>query len=125
MKILITILFFVWSSQAATNVLQQGILTERTRLVWDSNPETDLAGYRVYTFATNASWITPTVATQVFILRDLLKTNVGTNLIGTNIFTFHVTAFNVAGLESGPSDSLVVPLVMAAPLPPRGFQITP
>jgi 4-diphosphocytidyl-2C-methyl-D-erythritol kinase len=122
LKNLIAILLLAWSAQATTtNVLQSVKLTTKTRLVWDANPETDIAGYRVFMFSGSGSSITPTVTTQVYILRDLLKTN----LVGTNIFTFYVTAFNTAGLESEPSDALEVPLSMAEPQAPSGFFIEP
>lgn len=70
------------------------------RLAWDPNPENDLAGYRLH----RGNHPGTRVAT-----RDVgnVTTSDWSGLLegSTNYFT--VTAYNTAGLESGPSNELM------------------
>lgn len=72
---------------------------DRVTVAWDPNPETDIAGYRVYygragTTVTNV--VTPGTATQQQVV----------SLLPATQYWFYVTAFNTAGLESDPSQVL-------------------
>lgn len=110
----------------ATNTVETVTLTPTVRIVWDANVETNLAGYFVYTSIGSNTWTYQTTNTQAFIQADLLTTNV----VQTNAYTFYVTAFNTDGIESDPSDSLILTFVEPVdpelkPKPPSGFRLTP
>lgn len=94
-------------SSRATNVVEIVTLTPKVRVVWDRNVETNLAGYIVYTTIGNTNWSYETTNNEAYILRDLLTTNA----VQTNAYTFYVTAFNTDGIESDPSDSLILTFV--------------
>ncbi len=78
-------------------------------LEWDPNPESDIAGYRVY-YGTNSGLYIKTL--------DVGNTTTASisNLSSTNIHYFVVTAYNIAGLESLPSDEVSVFLSNQAPV---------
>jgi hypothetical protein len=65
-------------------------------LIWDPNPEADLAGYYVY-FGTN-SMDRIQVGKQTTITLS--------NLVAGSRYTIYATAYNSAGLESEPSESV-------------------
>jgi len=72
---------------------------DRVTVAWDPNPETDIAGYRVYygrvgTTVTNV--VSPGTTTQQQVI----------SLSPATQYWFYVTAFNTAGLESDPSEVL-------------------
>ncbi len=72
---------------------------DRVTVAWDPNPETDIAGYNVYYGVTGSgvtNKVTPGTATQQQIISLQPQTQ----------YWFYVTAFNIAGLESDPSQVL-------------------
>jgi hypothetical protein len=72
--------------------------TQAITLQWDPNRETDLAGYKVYYGETSSS----------FVMANAGKTNSYTlnSLTPGKTYNFYVTAYNTAGLESNPSQSI-------------------
>ena len=85
------------------------------KLQWDANTETDLAGYRLYQKADSA--VPPFVKVQD-IPKGTQTANV-TGLDSAHSYSFAVTAYNTAGLESAYSNIVTIP---AAPLAPGGFK---
>jgi len=67
-------------------------------LIWDPNPETDLAGYRVYVGTASRTY-GPPITTGIQPSYVLTSLPPGT-------YYFAVTAFNNAGLESGFSNEV-------------------
>jgi hypothetical protein len=68
-------------------------------LAWDANPETDLAGYRVYYGLTSG---TPTKTLDV----GKATTAILQGLTATTTYYAVITAYNTAGVESFPSDEI-------------------
>lgn len=69
-------------------------------LVWDPNPETDIAGYRLY-YGLDSG-----VYGQSFEVGNLTTATVA-NLTGGSRYYFAVTAYNWDQVESEPSDEVV------------------
>lgn len=89
-----TLVAFVWFSAMTVQAAP-----DRVTVAWDPNPETDIAGYRVYygrvgTTATNM--VSPGTLTQQQVI----------SLLPATQYWFYVTALNTAGLESDPSQVL-------------------
>jgi hypothetical protein len=84
-KSLLVVLALVTSTQAAT-------------LLWDSNPEPDIAGYQVH--------ISNNGVTNVVTLGKVTSHNL-TNLVAGRSYVFRVSAFNTANLSSELSDEFV------------------
>lgn len=116
------LLALAWSLSAqGTNIVQTVTLTPRVRVVWDKNIETNIAGYNVYTVVGNTNWSYTTTNNEAFIMRDLLATNV----VQTNAYTLFVTAFNTDGIESDPSDALILTFVWPIVAPPVNLGLRP
>lgn len=85
-------------------------------LQWDANTESDLAGYRVYqgnggdlgTFTRVQEIAAPTTSATI-------------KGLGSTSYSFAVTAYTTAGLESSYSNIVVIP---AAPISPAGLRWT-
>ena len=84
-------------------------------LTWDANTESDLAGYRVYQKADSA---TPPFTRVQEIPKGTQAASV-TGLDPTHSYSFAVTAYNTAGMESDYSNVVTIP---AAPLTPAGLK---
>ena len=84
-------------------------------LNWDPNTEADLAGYRLYQKADSA---TPPFVKVQEISKGTTTASV-TGLDPTHSYSFAVTAYNTAGLESAYSNVVTVP---AAPIAPGGLK---
>ena len=84
-------------------------------LTWDPNTETDLAGYRVYQKQDSA--VSP--FTRVQEIPKGTETTTVLNLDSTHSYSFAVTAYNTAGLESAYSNIVTIP---AAPIAPNGLK---
>ena len=85
------------------------------KLQWDANTESDLAGYRLYQKADSA--VPPFVKVQ-----DIPKGTQSATVTGldsTHSYSFAVTAYNTAGLESAYSNIVTVP---AAPFAPNSLK---
>ena len=80
-------------------------------LQWDANTETDLAGYRLYQQADSA--VPPFVKVQD--LPKSAQTASVTGLDPTHSYSFAVTAYNTAGLESAYSNIVTVPAAPKVP----------
>lgn len=80
-------------------VLVLQLSASSVRLQWDPNPETDIAGYRVHRGIISGTRIETRDVGNITIY-DFTGLVPGV----TNYFT--VTAYNTAGLESGPSNEL-------------------
>lgn len=74
------------------------------RLIWDRNPESDIAGYRVY-WGTTPRGPTPPAYSSTFSVGVDPGATVTGLVIGTEYF-FAVTAFNIYGLESDYSNEI-------------------
>lgn len=87
-------------------------------LAWDRNPETDIAGYKVYTSPvtggpyTLVGTVTGAPASPQFTVSGAPA--------GNNCYV--VTAFNTSSLESGYSNE-VCTLIIYPPQPPKGLHI--
>lgn len=86
-------------------------------LTWDPNTESDLAGYRLYQKADSA---TPPFVKVQEIPKGTTTASV-TGLDPTHSYSFAVTAYNTAGLESAYSNIVTIP---AAPAIPGGLKWT-
>ena len=84
-------------------------------LTWDANTETDLAGYRLYQKQDSA--FPPFVKVQN--IPKGTQTATILNLDSAHSYSFAVTAYNTAGLESAYSNIVTVP---AAPIAPNGLK---
>ena len=84
-------------------------------LTWDPNTEADLAGYRLYQKQDSA--VPP--FTWVQEIPKGTETTTVLNLDGTHSYSFAVTAYNTAGMESAYSNVVTIP---AAPLAPAGLK---
>ena len=69
-------------------------------LAWDANQEPDLAGYRLYyaTYGAQSAYVEVPVSSQPKVTLD--------SLTAASTYTFYVTAYNTAGLESDPSETI-------------------
>lgn len=86
-------------------------------LQWDANTETDLAGYRLYQKQDSA--VPP--FTKVQDIPKSAQTASVTGLDPTHSYSFAVTAYNTAGMESAYSNVVTIP---AAPAIPGGLKWT-
>ncbi len=73
-----------------------GAMSASVKLAWDPNPETDLGGYYIY-FGTNT-------LDRMDVGQDTSVTL--SNLVAGSRYTIYATAYNSAGLESEPSESV-------------------
>lgn len=76
--------------------------TESVTLVWDQNPEPDIAGYRVYYGSSSNTY------TNQIDVGNAITTTVANLETGSTYF-FAVTAYNLAGAESLPSHEIMFP----------------
>ena len=90
-------------------------LAADVKLQWDPNTETDLAGYRLYQKTDSA--VPPFVKVQE-IPKGTTTSSV-TGLDSAHSYSFAVTAYNTAGLESAYSNIVTIP---AAPMAPGGLK---
>ena len=93
-KIIVTF-FFLLVSAIATHA------TQTVKLAWNANPETNIAGYRVYIGTSSG------VHDQVVDAGDNTIVQVSPLQEVTTYF-FVVTAYNMEGFESMPSDEIAV-----------------
>lgn len=84
-------------------------------LQWDANTEKDLAGYRLYQKQDSA---TPPFAKVQEVPKGATTARV-TGLDSSHSYSFAVTAYNSAGLESAYSNIVTIP---AAPIAPAGLK---
>jgi hypothetical protein len=91
------VLDFIGGAVFIAFLLQAGEIRAVT-LAWNPNPESDLAGYRLFWGETNSA------AT----MRDVGKTTQTqvTNLVAGRNYYFYLTAYNTSGLESNPSSTV-------------------
>ena len=85
------------------------------KLQWDANTESDLAGYRLYQ---KADSVVPPF-TKVQDLPKGTTTADVTGLDSAHSYSFAVTAYNTAGLESAYSNIVTIP---AAPMAPGSLK---
>jgi penicillin-binding protein 1B len=77
----------------------QGLSAAKNKLTWKAHSEKDVVGYRIYR-APNG--------TQDFIKVGSVKANVTSLGISAGNFTYRVTAVDIAGQESAPSNTVMV-----------------
>lgn len=94
-------------------------------LAWDANQEADLAGYKLYyaEYGDAPSVVNVRVSSQPSVTLDSLSPNTA--------YTFYVTAYNTAGLESDPSETITwetpstgAPRVTTVARTAGGFSVT-
>lgn len=85
-------------------------------LAWDPNSESDLAGYRIY-YTINDGVAAPAV---IDVGNKTICTI--TNMLPGTTYIFYATAYNKAGLESAPSESLTW-TAPAIPISPKGLKV--
>ena len=90
-------------------------LAADVKLQWDANTESDLAGYRLYQ---KADSVVPPF-TKVQDLPKGTTTADVTGLDSAHSYSFAVTAYNTAGLESAYSNIVTIP---AAPMAPGSLK---
>ncbi|HEV8543364.1 MAG TPA: fibronectin type III domain-containing protein, partial [Verrucomicrobiae bacterium] len=66
-------------------------------VAWDPNTEPDIAGYNIY-YGTNAFFQSASAGLNTSLTIS--------NLVAGSTYTIYATAFNLASLESDPSDSI-------------------
>jgi hypothetical protein len=90
------------------------------RIAWDPNPEGNIAGYRIY-FGQSGG-----VQTNIVYVGDNTVGSI-TNLAFATSYFFYVTAYNVFGLESDPSEILTyeTPGPLSLSLEPHLIVLTP
>jgi hypothetical protein len=84
-----------------------------TKLSWDANTETDLAGYKVYWGNSSRAYGTPVTLGKV-------TTYEVSGLVTPGVYFFAVTAINTGGQESGFSNEVVLQPGPAGPQGPIG-----
>lgn len=106
------------TARPATNlpVLSLGTITMGNAVIWETPMFS--AGYRIYLSNTNQS--------PVFQRVDDVSSNIWPGTITTNINGWkflYVTAYNAAGLESDPSEIVLLEFRAGVPLPPTNLQL--
>ena len=96
-------------------IIAGSALAADVKLQWDPNTETDLAGYRLYQKTDSAE---PPFTKIQDIPKGTQTANV-TGLNSSHSYSFAVTAYNTAGLESAYSNIVTIP---AAPLAPGNLK---
>lgn len=102
---------------AQTNI---GTITVTNGLTWDNNTETNLAGYHIYVGSSTETNLTK------FVKVATVKTNVwrGDETKALNgPRRLYATAFNTEGLESAPSEVILLTFRAGVPVPPKNFQL--
>jgi len=104
-RLLFSLAFLLAASLSATRASQS------VSLAWDPNPESDIAGYRLY-YGTSSG--------QYSSVIDVGDVTTGTisNLSGGGTYFIAVTAYDTAGLESPVSNEVVFNAPADAPPPP-------
>lgn len=105
---IVILVFSVGMAQAASNITFE----------WDANSESDLAGYRLYQSQTSGNYISVPVmtipaGTETAVLSD----------IPDGTYFWVLTAYDVAGNESGYSNEVTASLDSVPPVPPEGLLI--
>jgi hypothetical protein len=89
----------IWAFLGIAALLAVGTESARAvTLAWDRNPETDVAGYRIYYGQLNSP------ATMIDV-GNVLTTSIN-NLLDGRTYYFYATAYNTSGLESDPSQQV-------------------
>jgi len=84
------------------------VLATDLTFAWDPNPESDLAGYRLYYRSGGETNFT--VVETGNVTRYTVP-----DLVPGMTYDFHLTAYNQIGLESEPSNTVTVPIDPAGP----------
>ncbi|MBV8901040.1 MAG: fibronectin type III domain-containing protein, partial [Verrucomicrobia bacterium] len=79
-------------------------------LVWDANPESDVAGYRVHYGTSSGNY------SQSVDVGNVTATTIS-NLAAGQTYYFVTTDYNTAGLESLPSNEVAYTVPTATPTP--------
>jgi hypothetical protein len=97
-------------------IMGQALETKSVTVLWDPNPENDIAGYRLFWGETNS-------AATVRDVGNVTQTQV-TNLVAGRTYYFYLTAYNTSGLESDPSTNVFYTQPQSVPATPSGFSGT-
>ena len=96
MKVILAFVLFIFWAVA--------LLADTVELTWNQNPESNIAGYRVYWGTESGTYTESLEVVQVGAKVENL------DFIKSGGYYFVVTAFNTEGLESLPSDELALVL---------------
>jgi hypothetical protein len=105
----------IWTITCAQAALEIGSVT----LAWDPNTESDVSGYRIYYNSPAHTY------TQVLDVGNVTTATVIGLVVG-EVYSFHATCYNLAGLESDPSNSVeyLVPSTVPENQPPIAHTLT-
>lgn len=107
--VVVTFFFMCGMAMAASSVTFE----------WDANSESDLAGYRLYQSQESGIYIfgdgnqvaTVEVGTETVEITD----------VADGTYFWVLTAYDISGNESGPSNEVTASLDSTAPEPPKNF----
>jgi hypothetical protein len=92
---------YLGASFAAMVILSQSAMAEMVRLQWDASPDGSVTQYRIYGSSSDADAFSPIVETSELEAHI----EVPGSALG---YRFHVTALDAEGVESDPSNAVVV-----------------
>ena len=93
-----------------------GYAASNVTLVWDANSESDLAGYKLYQSNTSGNY------TSIPVMTIPAGTETANLLdVPDGTYFWVLTAYDISGNESGPSNEVTASLDSTAPEPPKNF----
>ena len=113
--ITLTVLLTLIFTCTLTNA--QETATTSIRFEWDANTEADLDGYRLYnTNFPNASLVSIPAGTE--------SCEIEFSVVDGREMCWYITAYDTAGNESGPSNTVCETFDISEPAPPVNFRAT-
>ena len=104
--VVVAFFFMCGMAMAASNVT----------LVWDANSESDLAGYKLYQSNVSGDY------TSIPVMTIPAGTETANLLdVPDGTYFWVLTAYDISGNESGPSNEVTASLDSTAPEPPKNF----
>lgn len=88
-------------------LLASSLLAGTAKMAWDPNPETDLAGYRIYWGPTPRGYTN---------FATFGKTTTNEVILNSGVYYFAVTAYATNGLESDYSNEITITVKPGAPM---------
>lgn len=102
-----------------------GVSATDLEFTWNSNVESDMAGYRVYEAATPGNY-TFGLGQEVLGVAHIGGGAESGRLtdVGDGTYYFVVTAFDNSGNESGPSNEVMILVDTLSPVMPEGLKVS-